>query len=107
MAGARRFSGAFDRCLDGLANLLISRAATEAAGQSLLDLFPRGVWVFVEQRLGGDEESRRAVPALRGSQIGECLLKRMQLMVAGQTFDRRDRSALAVEAEDETGEHGL
>jgi hypothetical protein len=65
------------------------------------------VRVLVEQRLGGDQESRRAVAALRRSEIGEGVLQRVQASVGGEAFDRRHRAAVAVDAQHEARQHRL
>lgn len=62
--------------------------------------------MFVEERLGGDEESRRAITALRSAQIGERFLQRMQTSVVDEPFDGRDVRALAIDAEHEARQHG-
>src|SRR2546426_4514567 len=56
-------------------DLDIAGAAAQVAGERVLDLGARRVWIGCEQRLGGEEESGRAVAALRGAQVGERLLK--------------------------------
>src|SRR5204863_5141238 len=53
-----------DRRFDGREDLPISGAAAETAGERLADLIARRVRVFIQQRLGGDQESWRAVTAL-------------------------------------------
>src|SRR3990172_3173276 len=48
------------RQFHGLEDLHISRAAAEIARQRLRDLLPRGIGLRVEQRLGRQEDPRRA-----------------------------------------------
>jgi len=52
------------RQLDGLVDLDVTGAAAEVAGERLLDLVARGTRARSEERLGGEEERRRAVAAL-------------------------------------------
>ena len=66
-----------------------------------------GCALLVEQRLGGDEKPRRAVAALRGAEIGEGFLQRMEPAVGDQPFDGRDVAAGALDAEHQAREHRL
>ena len=97
----------FDGRFDGFENLLIAGAPAQIARQRGFDLIACRPWVLVQQRLGGDQESGRAVSALGGAQISERFLQRVQAAVAGKAFDRRDRTAVAVDAEHEAREHRL
>jgi hypothetical protein len=63
--------------------------------------------VFVEQRFRRDEESRRAVAALRRAEIREGFLQRMQPAVARQPLHGRYRTAVAFDAQHEARQHGL
>src|SRR5207302_7075682 len=94
------------RGFDGLENLLIAGAAAQIARQGFTNLIARRVRMLVEQRLGRDEQPRRAVPALRRAEVGEGVLQRMKASVGGEPFDRCDAPAVALEAEHEAREHG-
>src|SRR5713226_7375129 len=96
-----------DRRFDSFENLLIAGAAAETPGQRLADLIARRVRVLVEERLGGDQKSRCAVAALRGAEIGEGLLQRVQASVGDEAFDGRDAAAVAVDAQHEARQHRL
>src|SRR5207244_2658947 len=96
-----------NRRLNRFKDLLIPRAATEISRQRFADLIARRMRMLVQQRLRRDEESRRAVAALRGAEIGERFLKRMEPTVSGESFDRRDAATLALHTEHETREDRL
>src|SRR4029453_18676820 len=72
--------------LDGVQDLRVPRAATEIPGEGRPDPVAIGPRRRVEQRLGGEEDSRRAVPALGGSQLGEGLLQGSQPAALGEAF---------------------
>src|SRR3989441_424748 len=95
------------RQLDRLVDLDVAGAAAEVAGQRLLDLVARRRGVPREQRLGGEQERRRAVAALRRAQLGERFLQRVQASTRGHALDRFDAAARTGQAERETGEHRL
>src|SRR5438309_9358169 len=88
-----------------LVDLEVTGAAAEVAGQRLLDRVAGGVRVGHEQGLRGEEEGRRAVAALRGAELGERILERVQPAVRREPFDGGDAPPGAGEAEDEAGEH--
>ena len=69
--GAARLARSSGRLLDRLDDLQIARAAAEIAGQRFADPLARRMRLAIEQRLGGDQNARRAVAALRGAAIGE------------------------------------
>ena len=58
-----------------------------------------------EQRRGRDDLARDAEPALDGACVEERLLERMQLVRAGQAFDRRDRRAVRLDCEHQARIH--
>src|SRR5262245_52259125 len=64
--------------LDCFKDLLITGAAAEVARDGLFDSFPRRRRLFFEQRLRGHQDAGRAVAALRGAEVGERGLQRMQ-----------------------------
>src|SRR6267378_6575461 len=64
--------------LDGIEHLRVTRAAAEVAGERLADPLARRRGIVGEQRLRGEEDSRRAIAALRRAQLGERLLQRVQ-----------------------------
>jgi hypothetical protein len=68
-------------------NLVIPRAATKVACQPGSNPIFRGVWFSVKQCFGGDQDTRRAITALKGSLIDKSLLERVQSPPIRQTFD--------------------
>src|SRR5260370_15360366 len=65
------------RQLDGFIDLDVAGAAAKVAGQGLLDLVARRARARREQRLGGEQERRRAITALCRTHLGECFLEWM------------------------------
>ena len=63
--------------------------------------------MLVEQRLRSHQESGRAVAALRGAEVGEGLLQRVEPAVRHQAFDGEDVASIALDAEDQAGEDRL
>jgi hypothetical protein len=93
--------------LDRFEDLQIAGAATEIAGQRLLDARPRRVRLAIQQRLGGHENSRRAVAALRGAKVGEALLQRVQLPVLDEPLHGDDPPVLALRGQRQARQHRL
>src|SRR5215510_7272090 len=59
------------RALHRLEDLEVPRAAAEVPGEGFRDLRARGLRLLLEERLRGEEEPGRAVPALRGPRSEE------------------------------------
>src|SRR5690348_7979801 len=91
--------------LDRLVDLDVAGAAAEVARQRLLDFVPGGAGVRGEQGLGGEQERRGAIAALRGAELREGVLQRVQLAAGGHPFDRPHAPSRASEAEHQAGEH--
>src|SRR5712692_1884391 len=89
---------------DRLEDLLVSGTTTKISGNCLSNPGAARVRFFHEQRLGGHEDSRSAVAALRGAEVGERGLQRVQLGAARHAFDGLNRAALAFEREQQAGE---
>src|ERR1044072_6456813 len=104
----RRFA-AHARCgqFDRFVNLYIACAATQIPRERLLDFFSRRLGIFLKQFFRSQQKTRRAVPALRCAQIGECFLYRVKLAAFGHAFDGPDPAAFGVESEHETRKHWL
>src|SRR5262245_66029999 len=66
------------RSLDGLEDLQVPRAAAEVPGERLRDLRAGRRRLLGEERLRGEEEPGRAVPALGGAELGEGLPQGMR-----------------------------
>src|SRR5215469_8798016 len=84
---------------DGAQDLVVPRAAAKIAREPITRLFLGRVEGGVEQRLGGDDQARRAEAALQRRMLEEFLLHRVQLVAFGDAFDRRDGAALGLDAE--------
>src|SRR3989442_12569875 len=92
------------REFDGLEDLEVTGAATEYAGKRILDRVSGWVGVPVEQRPGGEQHRRRAIPALRGAQFGKRDLEGMQLTPVRHPFHRGDLASLEVERHGQAGQ---
>src|SRR5437588_4840487 len=90
--------------LDRLEDLDVAGATAENARQRVFDGLARRVGVAVEQRHGGKQHRRRAIPALRGAELGEGDLKGMRIAAPCHAFDRHDVAALQVEGHRQAGE---
>src|SRR5918999_4143183 len=76
--------------LHSFINLQVPRAPTEIAAERVLDLLARGCGIDVEHRASREEKAGGAIPTLRGAELGERLLKRMELRAAGHPLDGLD-----------------
>ena len=63
------------------------------------------MWLLLEKRLRGDENSRSAVAALSGAEIGEALLQRMEAVISGKALDRGDVPRVALHRQHQAREH--
>ena len=68
-------------------DLVVTGAAAEIAGQPEANLGLGRIGVALEQRLGRDQEARRADAALQGGMLEELALQRMQLVAVGDALD--------------------
>src|SRR5204863_9954659 len=82
-------------------DLVVARAPAEVPGQPVADLRLRRIGVLLEQSPRGDEEARRADPALERGVLEELLLERMQRLAARHALDRLDASAADLAAQHE------
>src|SRR5580765_7540886 len=93
---------------DRLDDLLVAGAAAKVAGNRLLDALARRLRLVRKQRLGGEQDARRAVTALRGAQVGKGGLQRMEPRARfprfGHTFHRFHRAPGALERQHQAGE---
>jgi hypothetical protein len=94
-------AGAFN----GFKDLLVAGAAAEIAGKGFADVVARGAFDAIQQCAGRQQDAGRAVATLRGAEVRERLLQRIQPPVAREAFDRRDRAAAAFDGERQAGEH--
>src|SRR5262249_13682153 len=95
------------RELDGLVDLQVAGAAAEIAGERLFYFSARWARPAREQRLRGEEDAGRAVAALRGAELGERLLQRMQRAALRHPPNSLDPPPSALRTQRETREHGL
>src|SRR5688572_27683093 len=93
------------RQLDGFVDLDVTGAAAEVAGERLLDGVARRRGISGQQRLGREQERRRAVAALRRAHLGERVLKWMQPSTLAHALDRTHVFPRAGDAEDETRQY--
>ncbi len=88
---------------EGVAN----RAVTGAAAKISLEGSGKIVFLFVAQRGGGHDHSRRTVAALKTLRVEKGPLHRMQPPVLGQTLNRRYRLPLGAKGRIKAAVHGL
>src|SRR5262249_2700064 len=93
--------------LDGFDDVLVPRAATEIAGKLLAQRGALEDDAVIGQRDGGEQEARRAVPALERMRVPEYLLHRVQLAAPCKTLDGRDGMAVHLGREHEARLHRL
>src|SRR5450759_1325785 len=91
------------RVLDGLDDLDVTRAAAQMADHSCADIVLAWIWIFVQQRLSGEDEARRAKSALYAALLHERFLDLIENTTFGETFDRLDVLALRLHGEIEAG----
>src|SRR6185295_19992878 len=66
-------------------------AAADVSVKRLRNLRARGLGVFIEQRLGRNQDTGKAIAALAGLLVEKGLLQRMRVFAAAQTLDGDDR----------------
>src|SRR6266446_3704321 len=59
---------------DSFENLKIRGTAAQVAGDCFADVIPRGVWIVIQQSFRGNQNSWRAIAALRRTEVGESIL---------------------------------
>src|SRR6266545_895957 len=87
------------RVLDSLDDLDVARAAAQMADQCFADVVLARIRVLVQQRLGGEDETRRAESALHAAFLHERCLDLIENPAFGETFDRLDVLALRLHRE--------
>src|SRR5581483_1335428 len=96
------------RCLDRCDDILIAGAAAQIAAQPFADLQLARIRNLLQERFGGEENSRRAKAALQSVQLPEFFLKRMQLgCVWREAFHGFQRGAVRLHGEEQAGAHRL
>src|SRR3954447_4071833 len=91
------------RPADRLDDVLVARAAADAAGDRRADLLLRRVRVLVQQPARGHQHARGAEAALERVLLVEALLHGVELAVGLERLDRADLVALAHRREDRAG----
>src|SRR5438876_3112544 len=89
----------------GANHLVVAGAAAEIAGNPIAHLGLGGVEGSVQQRLGSDQQPRRAEAALERRGLREFLLYGVELAAAGEALDGLDRMALGLDAQHQAGAH--
>src|SRR6185369_17052680 len=93
---------------DDTANSRVCAAAAEVAGQFMMSLLRRWIGILIEQRLGGNHESRSAETALLGVVVDKRLLDGMKLPARrGDALDRLDLPPLRVHGKNRAGVDGM
>src|SRR6266568_7466219 len=93
--------------LNGFDDVHVAGAAAQVAGDTPTNLRLGRVGIFREQRLGAEEHTWRAEPALQAVLLEEALLQRVQLTVLLQAFDRLDLAAISLHGQQRAGLDGL
>jgi hypothetical protein len=93
--------------LDRLENLQIPGAPAQDAGERHANLIATWLWLLIQQSLGGYQNRRRAVSALRCTEVGEGVLQGMKISFQSETFDSQHVPRVALDSEDQTGQHRL
>src|ERR1700730_2154 len=88
-------------------DLVITGTPAKVAGEPVARLLFGRVQVLVEQRLGRDDESRRAEAALQRRMLEEFLLHRVQFVTLGDALDGLDLVAFRLGSEHQTGADDL
>ena len=103
--GVRRVrSSQLRSCLfDRLVDLQVPRASAEIAAQRFLDLVARRRRL-ASSRARAARKTRRTVPALRRTELGERVLERVQLRALRHPLDRVDAALGVGDSQRETGE---
>jgi len=82
-------------------------AAAQVTVHVLNDFFPRGMPIFQQKSIGGDNHSRRAVATLESVMIEESFLDRVQASLCTQAFDRQHMLPGDVFDRSDTRPHGV
>src|SRR3990172_1426291 len=88
---------------DRLDDLVVAGAAAEIAHEPLLDLVLGGLWVLVEEGLGGDDLAGSADAALEAAVLDEGLLDRVEVILAADALDCREVGAVGLDGQRDAG----
>src|ERR671939_922110 len=96
--------GGMLRCpLDRGHDVLVAGAAAQVPFDAVADLLLAGVGMALQQPVGRHDHAGRAEATLQAVLFPEPLLQRMQLAIAGQTFDGQDLGAIGLYGQDGAG----
>src|SRR6266849_2305717 len=88
-------------------DLVVAGAAAQVAGEPIAHFGFGRIGAAVEQRLGGDQDPRRADAALRSIEFEETALQRMQFIALRHALDGFDLLAVGFDREDQARtDHG-
>src|SRR5262245_61752254 len=82
---------------DGTDDFVVAGAPAEVAGEPVARLGLRRARIAVQQRLGSDQQARRAEAALQRRMFQEFSLQRMQIVPARHALDRLDPVAFGLD----------
>src|SRR5215831_13343877 len=87
----------------GADDLVVAGAAAEIAGEPVARLGLGRAGIAVEQRLGGDQQARRAEAALQRRMLEEFALQRMQAVAVRHALDGLDAMAFGLDRQHQAG----
>src|SRR3990172_6015559 len=88
---------------DRLDDLVVAGAAAEIAHEPLLDLLLGGLWVLVEEGLGGDDLAGSADAALEAAVVDEGALHGVEALLAADALDCREVGAVGLDGQRDAG----
>ena len=91
----------------GFENLQVAGAPAQVSGNRCANLIACGVRVLIQQSLGRDQDCRRAIAALRRSEIGKSILQGMQVSIFSKAFDGEYLPSATFEGQHQAGKHWL
>src|SRR6267143_4160279 len=93
------------RQLHRFIDLDVAGAAAKVSRERVFDFVARGFGIGLEECFSGEQKRRRAIAALRGTEVGERLLQRMELAALRHRLDCPDRMGFAGEAQHQARQH--
>src|SRR3989338_4711674 len=85
----------------------IAGATADIPGHEIADLYFRRVGIPLQQRLGHEDHTRRAVTALKSALVEEGPLQRVEFAVRSDPFNRGDPFFFRVRGKEQAGTHRL
>src|SRR5712671_5246149 len=82
---------------DGTDDLVVAGAPAEVTGEPVARLGLCRIRITVQQRLGSDQQARRAEATLQRCMFQEFSLQRMEIMAARHALDSLDRAAFGLD----------